>query len=274
MKYKGDEEIAEHYQAVADKLLENLEKHAYVGEWYARAIHDDGTFIGVKGSKECEIDILPQCFAAMVKGGDKRVLTALDRAYEMLFDKKHKILNLFTPPFADGELNVGYIKGYVAGIRENGGQYTHAAVWGAIGFILAGKKEQGLEILNALNPAARCTDYEAAKKYKVEPYVISADIYSSPLHRGRGGWSWYTGAAAWYYKAMLEYVMGITLTEGFSVIDVKPITDYKTELTYNDYKLTVIASADEKRVLLDGAEASLPLKIPPGEHVLIVPVTG
>jgi cyclic beta-1,2-glucan synthetase len=272
MKAKGDDDIAEHYKSVADKLLENIEKHAYSGEWYARAIHDDGTVIGVKGSKECEIDILPQCFAAMVKGGDKRVLTALDRAYEMLFDKKYKILKLFTPPFADGELNVGYIKGYVAGIRENGGQYTHGAVWGAIGFIVAGKKEQGLEIMNALNPAARCTDFETAKRYKIEPYAISADIYSSPLHRGRGGWSWYTGAASWYYKAMLEYVMGISLTEGFSVIDVKPITDYKTELAYNDYKLTVIASADEKAVLLDGAEITLPLKIPSGEHVLIVPV--
>jgi cellobiose phosphorylase len=101
---------------------------------------------------------------------------------------------------------------------------------------------------------------------------MGADIYSSPLHKGRGGWSWYTGAAGWYYKAMLEYVMGISLTEGFSTVDVTPITEYKTEIAYNNYKLTVITSVDEKIVLLDGIETALPLKIPSGEHILIVPV--
>ncbi|PKM62372.1 MAG: hypothetical protein CVU97_05645, partial [Firmicutes bacterium HGW-Firmicutes-21] len=134
MEYKNDTDTAEHYRAATDKLLECIEQNAYFGEWYARAIHDDGSFIGVKGNDECEIDILPQCFAAMVKGNDGRVSVALDRAYEKLFDKKDRILKLFSPPFADGELNVGYIKGYVAGIRENGGQYTHAAVWAAIGY--------------------------------------------------------------------------------------------------------------------------------------------
>ncbi len=272
MKHKGDFEIASHYSAVEDELLENIEKNAYIGEWYARAFHDDGSVIGVKGNKECEIDILPQCFAAMVKGGDDRVSVALDHAYNILFDKKNKIFKLFSLPFADSELNVGYIKGYVAGIRENGGQYTHAAVWAAIGYILAGKREIGLEIMNAINPAARCTDFEAAKKYKTEPYVISADVYSTLNHEGRGGWSWYTGAAAWYYKAMLEYVMGISLTEGFNKIDVKPITEYKAEISYNGYKLTVIALKDEAEPLFDGSPVTLPAEIPPGEHLLVVPV--
>lgn len=272
IKHKGDLEVLSHYKAVADDLLENVEKNAYFGEWYARAIHDDGSVLGIKGNKECEIDILPQCFAAIVKGGDGRVSVALDRAYEKLYDKKDKIFKLFTPPFADSELNVGYIKGYVAGIRENGGQYTHAAVWAAIGYILAGKREIGLEIMSAINPAARCTDFETAKRYKVEPYVITADVYSTPEHSGRGGWSWYTGAASWYYKAMFEYVMGISLTEGFSKIDVNAITEYKTEIAYNDYKLTVVASRDEKIPLFDGSPAALPIIIPSGLHTLIVPV--
>ncbi len=126
--------------------------------------------------------------------------------------------------------------------------------------------------MNAINPAARCTDFEAAKKYKTEPYVISADVYSTLNHEGRGGWSWYTGAAAWYYKAMLEYVMGISLTEGFNKIDVKPITEYKAEISYNGYKLTVIALKDEAEPLFDGSPVTLPAEIPPGEHLLVVPV--
>lgn len=268
----NDEEVAAHYKAVADRLLSNIEKNAYYGNWYARAIHDDGTVIGIKGNSECEIDILPQCFAAMVKGGDDRVSGALDFVYEKLFDKKSKILKLFTPPFADGELNVGYIKGYVAGIRENGGQYTHGAIWGAIGFILAGKTEIGLELMHALNPASRCVDFEQAKQYKVEPYVISADIYSAHPHNGRGGWSWYTGAAAWYYKAIIEHVLGISLSNGFAVIDVKPITNYETQISYNDYKLTVIASSEEGSPALDGNPVNLPLEIPSGTHTLTVPV--
>ncbi|HAN21084.1 MAG: hypothetical protein A2Y15_05015 [Clostridiales bacterium GWF2_36_10] len=272
MHFKGDLDVAAHYKKVADDLLEKIEKNAYFGEWYARAIHDDGSIIGIKGNKECEIDILPQCFAAIVKGGDSRVSVALDKAYEMLFDKKDRIFKLFTPAFKDGDLNVGYIKGYVAGIRENGGQYTHAAVWAAIGYILAGKRDIGLEIMSAINPASRCTDFETAKKYKVEPYVITADVYTASEHNGRGGWSWYTGAAAWYYKAMLEYVMGISLTDGFSKIDVNPITEYKTEIAYNEYKLKVIATSEEKIPLFDGSPTALPIIIPAGEHTLIVPV--
>lgn len=272
MKFNSDFEVASHYKAVADDLLENIEKNAYIGDWYARAFHDDGSVLGIKGNKECEIDILPQCLAAIVKGGDGRVSVALDHAYRLLFDKRNRIFKLFTPPFSDGEVNVGYIKGYVAGIRENGGQYTHAAVWAAIGYILAGKREIGLEILSAINPASRCTDFEIAKKYKIEPYVLSADIYSAIGQEGRGGWSWYTGAAAWYYKAMFEVVMGISLTEGFAKIDVKPITEYKTEIAYNDYRLTVIASKEEKVPLFDGNPIAFPITIPSGEHVLNVPV--
>ncbi|PKM62291.1 MAG: hypothetical protein CVU97_06155, partial [Firmicutes bacterium HGW-Firmicutes-21] len=150
--------------------------------------------------------------------------------------------------------------------------YTHAAVWAAIGYILAGKHEVGLELMNALNPAARCTDFDMAKKYKIEPYVIGADVYSAFPHNGRGGWSWYTGAAAWYYKAMLEYVMGISLSEGFTTIDVKPITEYRAVLSYNDYQLTVIASQEEKSILLDGSPAVLPIVVPTGVHTLVVPV--
>ena len=163
---------------------------------------------GSSKNKEGCADILPQAFASMCDGFDKsRVMTALTTAEKMLVDKENKIVKLFTPPLKD--LDAGYVSGYLEGIRENGGQYTHAAVWLALGFFKNGQYEKAFDILDMLNPVNHSKTLSDVQKYRVEPYVLSADIYSNPAHTGMGGWSWYTGAAGWYFKVVTENLLGL-----------------------------------------------------------------
>lgn len=166
------------------------------------------------GSEECEIDLLAQSFAAMTLGRRPETERAMFTAYEKLFDRAHGILRLFTPAFDKTKQKVGYIRSYPPGIRENGGQYTHAAVWGAKAFFAIGRPDIGLQLINAINPAARCADPVAAAVYGAEPYVLSADVYAARGNEGRAGWSWYTGAAAWYYRVILEDALGVRFSDG------------------------------------------------------------
>ena len=136
-----------------------------------------------------------------------------------LFDRKHSLVKLLYPPFDKDLQSPGYIKGYVPGIRENGGQYTHAAVWAALGFFLCGDNEKGTEILFAINPAERYQNPKLAEDYRIEPYVFAGDVYSNPQHIGRGGWSFYTGSASWYRKVVLEILCGyMEENDGFYLI--------------------------------------------------------
>lgn len=192
---------------------------AFDGGWFLRGYYDDGAPLGKKGNTECEIDALSQSFAVFAEHElfgkvSERAHTAIIAAYEHLFDKEHGIMKLLAPPFDKGEEKPGYIKGYLPGIRENGGQYTHAAVWAAMALILAGEKEKGGAVLKAINPAVRSVDDGFCERYKIEPYALAGDVYSHPEHAGRGGWSHYTGAAAWYRKAVLETVFGVKLCGG------------------------------------------------------------
>ena len=200
---KQDFEAIERYKQTCDKLKQAIEAHCFEGDRYIRGFYDNGDKLGSKERDECQIDILPQSFAAMLNG-DERAKIAMDSAYNRLFDKKYRILKLFAPPFINGPQDPGYIKGYVAGIRENGGQYTHGAIWGALGFFALGDSERGREMIRALNPAARCADKDLAQIYKIEPYVFAGDVYANSAHEGRGGWSWYTGSAAWFYRAVYD----------------------------------------------------------------------
>ncbi|HBL85441.1 MAG: hypothetical protein A2Y17_04545 [Clostridiales bacterium GWF2_38_85] len=205
IRIQGDSENEEGFTKTAKSVLGAIESYCFDGDRYLRAFDDSGEPLGVATDSEAAIDILPQCFPAIVGGADEaRVDIALDMAYSLCFDRQYRIMKLFTPPFDKSTRKVGYIQGYVPGIRENGGQYTHAAVWAALGLWRAGKKDKAVELFNALNPAIRCRDEKLAKAYKIEPYVLAGDIYANPQHMGRGGWSWYTGAAAWYYRALLE----------------------------------------------------------------------
>ena len=216
-----DKEGKEKYSLMAHRLYENIENFAFNGKYYIRGTYSDGSVLGSVGG--CDIDILPQAFAAMNGANEKRVHSALNTVWERLYDEKNKQLLLFTPPFDEKSKYAGYICDYPAGIRENGGQYTHGAVWGAIGFFKGGMYERGYQILRALNPLIRCENDELYRKYKGEPYVFAGDVYSNDYTPARCGWSWYTGAAGWYFTAVLEELLGYKETEyGFTL---NPKTD-------------------------------------------------
>ncbi|MDR1692380.1 MAG: hypothetical protein LBR72_03390 [Oscillospiraceae bacterium] len=197
----GDAESPSFLRTWADSLI-RCASDAWDGRWFLRGSFDDGTALGSAGSEECRIDSIAQSFAALFPGKVplEKVREALKSAAGLLVDKENKLIKLFTPPFdGRGAKDPGYIRGYVPGVRENGGQYTHAAVWLAMAFLKTGDRKTCLALLEMLLPE---THDNAV--YKAEPHVLAADVYSHPLHAGRGGWSHYTGAAAWFYRVLLE----------------------------------------------------------------------
>ena len=268
---RGDCKSASVLRSDAERFRKALEDKAFYGDRYARAFTADGTPLGVEGSGECETDILSQAWAAIAGLDGKRVKKALSTAFVRLYDRKNRIFKLFDPPFVNGRIKAGYIRGYAAGLRENGGQYSHAAIWGAVGMIKAGMAEEAKAVLSCTDPSKRCITPEEAKRYATEPYVLAADIYAGD-RAGRGGWSWYTGAAAWFYKAHLEYLFGIDLKDGLNVIDVRPKTAFKAVITRENGVLTVEADVRFEYPSLDGERKALPIKIPEGDHTLRVPL--
>jgi len=207
---RGDAEFADRCRAGAAGLAAALEAHAWDGAWYLRGTFDDGEPLGSARSQECRIDALPQSWATIAGVGDpERRRRALDAVWERLVDPKRKLIRLFTPPFDVSPADPGYLKGYPPGVRENGGQYTHGAVWTAFAFALAGRPEQAEALTAMLNPIHHALDPEAVERYRVEPYVMAADVYGEAPHAGRGGWTWYTGSAGWYYRLLHEVVFGM-----------------------------------------------------------------
>jgi len=268
---RGDKATAEKYKNKVAELKKAVEDNAFFGDRYARAFCDDGNILGIEGCEECEIDILSQAFAAMAGLDRERARKGLKTAFEKLYDEENKLFKLFSPPFKNKKARVGYIRGYVAGIRENGGQYTHGALWGALGCISVGMKDEALKILECVDPSFRSGFKELAKKYKNEPYAVSADIYSGEM-AGRGGWSWYTGAAAWFYKIMLEYVFGIRLGTGETLISAKPLKAFEATFVLPSAKLHVNASERFSEPRLNGEAVVFPLKLPYGELSLELPL--
>ncbi len=271
MESRGDTSTAEKYRKKVSELKKAVEENAFFGDRYARAFCDDGRILGVKGCEECEIDILSQAFAAFAGLDPQRAKTGLKTAFENLYDDKHKIFKLFSPPFKNGNSRVGYIRGYVAGIRENGGQYTHGALWGALGCIAVGMNEEAFKILECTDPSFHSDKKDLADKYKNEPYVLSADIYSSQWS-GRGGWSWYTGAAGWFYKIMLEYVYGISFDFGGNLLRAKPLKEFEADVALASSKLHIVASREIPCPKLNGENVSFPLKLPDGNSMLELPL--
>ena len=235
-------------------------ENSFRGDRFPRGTFDDGAFFGVKESRECAIDVISQGLAAAALGKTEKTVSAVNAAYRELYDKEKRVFKLFSPPFDN--VDAGYISAYPCGVRENGGQYTHGALWGIMGLVICGEYEKACELMNAITPAGH-TDTE---EYKLEPYVIAADIYSN----GRGGWSWYTGSAAWFYKIMTEFIMGISFEDGFSKVTVVPACEYTFVCERNGYRLKIISSRAEKTSTLDGLPVRFPLEIPGGEHVLRV----
>ncbi len=209
---RGDGERAARWREQADRLATALEEHAWDGRWYRRAYFDDGTPLGSAENDECRIDGIAQSWAVISGGaGPERARQAFAAADEMLVREADRLILLFTPPFDKGHLQPGYIKGYLPGIRENGGQYTHGAAWLVQAAALLGRGERAVALFDLLNPIHHADSREKTGRYKTEPYAVAGDVYSEPPHTGRGGWSWYTGSASWLYRAALENILGFRL---------------------------------------------------------------
>jgi cyclic beta-1,2-glucan synthetase len=216
----GDIERAENYKGRADEIILAIEKEAWDGSWYRRAYFDNGAPLGSIENDECKIDSLSQSWAA-ISGAAKntRVEEAMSAVEKYLIDRKNGLIKLLTPPFYDSDLNPGYIKGYLPGVRENGGQYTHAATWVIYAFSRLGNGERAWELFNMINPVNHTRTNMECMTYKVEPYVMAADVYAVYPNEGRGGWTWYTGAAGWMYRIGIDHLLGIKKQGNAIVLD-------------------------------------------------------
>jgi cyclic beta-1,2-glucan synthetase len=201
----------ERYRGYRTALLTALNAAGWDGEWYRRAYFDDGTPLGSAASDECRIDSIAQSWSVISGAGDPahraQAMRSLER-YLVLEDVR--ILPLLTPPFDRTPHDPGYIKGYLPGVRENGAQYTHAALWAVLATALQGNGDRAFELFQMINPLTRTRTPEEVEVYQLEPYVVAADIYTVAGHVGRGGWSWYTGSASWMYRVGLEAILGLT----------------------------------------------------------------
>jgi cyclic beta-1,2-glucan synthetase len=202
--------LADECKKQAQQIKINIDKYAWDGEWYKRAWFDDGTPLGSSNDEECKIDSIAQSWSVISGAGDVgKMNTAMESAYKNLVQEDIGIIKLLEPAFDKSDLNPGYIKGYVPGVRENGGQYTHAAVWMIMAFAKLRNKERVWELLQMINPVSHGNTAEKIANYKVEPYVLAADVYSREPHAGRGGWTWYTGSAGWLYRLITESFFGL-----------------------------------------------------------------
>jgi cyclic beta-1,2-glucan synthetase len=217
---RGETKRAKDWAEHAVAMTTAIDREAWDGNWYRRAYFDDGTPLGNAGADACEIDSIAQTWAVMSGGGDparaRRAMLSLD---DHLVRRADQMILLLEPPFDQTALEPGYIKGYVPGVRENGAQYTHAAVWAVIAFAELGDGDKAAELLRMLNPITHASTPADVERYRVEPYVAAGDVYSAPAHLGRGGWTWYSGSAGWLHRAGVEWVLGLRVRGARLVID-------------------------------------------------------
>ncbi|WP_416197599.1 MAG: Cellobiose phosphorylase [Sporanaerobacter sp.] len=263
-KYKKDEERAKKYEKVLYDLKVAMGKNAWDGDWYLRAYFDDGTPLGSKENDECRIDSISQSWAVISSLGEKeKNKKALESVQKYLIREEDGMILLLTPPFSDGVLDPGYIKSYVPGVRENGAQYTHAAAWVIGAFAMMGEGDKALKLFNMINPINHARTQLECSKYKVEPYVIAADIYGIEPHVGRGGWSWYTGSSGWMYKIGLEDILGFRVEK--DRLYIKPCIPrdwslYNIEYKYFDTIYTIEVknphkvNSGERHIQIDGRD--------------------
>ena len=205
-----DHKRAGQYRRQAQQYLEALETNTWDGDWYLRAFYDDGTPMGSVQNLEGQIDSLPQSWSVLAGAAQpERARQAMEAVYQNLINLDDQLILLFAPPFDHTDHDPGYIKGYPPGIRENGGQYTHAATWVAWAYATLGDGDRAGELFRILNPIYHAASHQKARQYRVEPYVIAADIYSVSPYVGRGGWTWYTGSAGWMYRLGIERILGL-----------------------------------------------------------------
>jgi cyclic beta-1,2-glucan synthetase len=218
---RGDAQRVARWNAHRAALREGLEGAGWDGDWYRRGYFDDGTPLGSKENQECRIDAIAQSWSVISGAANPaRAAHAMAAATDHLVRAEDGVALLFEPPFVSGTPDPGYIRAYPPGIRENGGQYTHGALWSIIASAMLGDGDRATTLFSLLNPVNKSASPEAAARYQVEPYVVAADVYFAPGHVGRGGWTWYTGAAGWMYRAGIEWVLGIRVRG--SVVSIDP----------------------------------------------------
>src|SRR6185503_19329749 len=246
-------------------------EQSWDGEWYRRATFDDGTPLGSAQNDECRIDSISQSWAVLSGTAPvSRAERTMDSVRSHLVRRDARVVLLLNPPFDVSSLDPGYIKGYIPGVRENGGQYTHAAIWVVMAVASLGSGDEAVELFHLLNPVNHTRTPGEVTRYKVEPYVVAADVYAHPMHVGRGGWTWYTGAASWMYRAGLESILGIerrgarlsikpcipAAWPGFSVVVRFGAAQYGSEVANPEHRCTGVAEVE-----LDGRTVD-PLAIP------------
>lgn len=216
----GEPERAAELRARSEEIAAAVEEHGWDGAWYRRAFADDGRAIGSSGGEECRIDLIAQAWSVLSGAGDaERAAAAMASVRNHLLRREDGLLLLLAPPFGRSDLDPGYIRSYPPGVRENGGQYTHGAVWGAWAFADLGEGDLAVDLLRALLPIEKASMERGVARYRVEPYAAAADVYGVPPHTGRGGWTWYTGAAAWLWRYGVERVLGLRRRGGELAID-------------------------------------------------------
>ncbi|WP_206155038.1 GH36-type glycosyl hydrolase domain-containing protein, partial [Clostridium muellerianum] len=257
-EYKSDFENVAKYNELKEFIRENLEKNAWDGSWYRRAYFDDGTPLGSINNDECQIDSLSQSWAIISGAGkESRVKEAMNALEKNLVKEDKGIILLLTPAFDKSSLEPGYIKGYVPGVRENGGQYTHGSIWVILALTKMGYNNKAWNLFNMINPINHAESRLECQTYKVEPYVMTADVYTVDPHVGRGGWSWYTGAAGWMYRTGVEGILGLKFrkSEGFTIEPCIPDEWDNYDIYYNleKCKYSIQVKRGEKRGLwVDG----------------------
>ncbi|WP_073108226.1 GH36-type glycosyl hydrolase domain-containing protein [Pollutimonas bauzanensis] len=278
---------AQRWRAHAVLLKEALEREAWDGQWYRRATFDNGSWLGSKDSQECRIDSIAQSWAVLSGAADPaRAATAMASLERHLLRREDGLALLFTPPFDQTPQDPGYIKGYPPGLRENGGQYSHAAMWAVLAYARLGQGDKAAGLFALLNPINHARTPQEADRYKVEPYVVAADVYSVAPHVGRGGWTWYTGSAAWMYRAGVEGILGIRREGAYLVLepcipDAWPGFDATVKIGLAQYDIRVENSPDrgyaDTRAALDGvriecAQGAVRLLLGEGRHSLTMSI--
>jgi cellobiose phosphorylase len=272
-QHMKDVSFSDTLYAIKTTLRGNIEKNAWDGEWYLRAFYDDGTKLGSRENDECRIDSISQSWSILSGAGQQdRAQKALDSAWKHLVIEKESVSLLLTPPFDKTAKNPGYIKNYYPGIRENGGQYTHGAVWLAIAAVLLGDSERAYSLFSILNPINFTANHNDALRYEKEPYVMTGDISYKAPYTGKGGWSWYTGSAGWMYQGLLKYFMGLRI-EGDSLF-VSPCVpdafgDYSIRYRYKSSTYFIeVKMAKDKAATGEGSR--IKLKDDGLEHHIII----
>jgi cyclic beta-1,2-glucan synthetase len=259
----GDAPFAERCRREAAQVRQNVEQNGWDGEWYRRAYFDDGSPLGSASNPECQIDAIAQSWSVLSGAGDvERTRAAMEAVDRRLVRRDHALIQLLDPPFDISNLDPGYIRGYPPGVRENGGQYTHAAIWAAMAFAAMGDRRRAWDLLAMINPVNHARSLEAMAIYRVEPYAVAADIYAYPPHTGRGGWTWYTGAAAWMYRLIVESLLGLKLEVDrlrFAPCLPADWNAFKVHYRYREtvYHIAVLQMLGEKgeaSVTMDGVE--------------------